>query len=428
MKTTGTTGSKNRVQKALAVLCAVVLGVTAVCAGMLASPMTVYAADHTLSFNNGQMVFDSGSPVSVNNMGVDLYGAFNLQSGDTVTITLDGTTTLSSLDGPNLVFRGTGTLNVNGMIDARNLTLNGGTVNATNNTSNLYGVVSVDLTVNGGTLNATGSDTGIQLGGRATINGGVVNANGGKYGIDSDYVVAINSGTVTAVGTWKGIKTDTRVTVASGATLNVTGGDGIYASTGINIANGANVNISTNGGTALVCPLGNINAPGYTQDASSYVLTASANPGSTGSSTSTSSGACTGIHKALSWQVSKAATAQDDGEEIYVCAHCGAVLYRVSVTGYGVFQKETIEKIRNAAQGDAVEIKTARWISFHRAILDTLATRPDVTLKVSFLDGEYKGNRCTFTIPAGTDINTLLTDESFYGFFYLAGALGTLTR
>ncbi|MBQ9512930.1 MAG: carbohydrate-binding domain-containing protein [Lachnospiraceae bacterium] len=426
MKTTGTTGSKKRVQKALAVLCAVVLGVTAVCAGMLASPMTVYAANYTLSFNNGQMVFESDPPVSVNGMDVDLYSQYSLKSGDTVTITLDGTTTLSSLSGPNLIFQGPGTLNVNGMINARSLTLNGGTVNATNNTSNLYGVASVDLTVNGGTLNATGSETGIQLGGNARINGGVVNANGGShYGIQCYHDVAINGGTVTAYGAQVGITTD-RVTVASGATLNVTGGEGINASTEIDIANGANVNITASSGPALGCP-GTINAPGYT-GASSYVLTASANPGSTGSSTSTSSGACTGIHKALSWQVSKAATAQDDGEEIYVCAHCGAVLYRVPVTGYGVFQKETIEKIRNAAQGDAVEIKTARWISFHRAILDTLATRPDVTLKVSFLDGEYKGNRCTFTIPAGTDINTLLTDESFYGFFYLAGALGTLTR
>ena len=58
-------------------------------------------------------------------------------------------------------------------------------------------------------------------------------------------------------------------------------------------------------------------------------------------------------------------------------------------------------------------------------VMQALADRPDVSLEVSFLDGEYKGNRVSFTIPAGTDTLSLLDENGFSGFLYLAGKFGT---
>ena len=124
------------------------------------------------------------------------------------------------------------------------------------------------------------------------------------------------------------------------------------------------------------------------------------------------------------WEDVKEATEDDNGEMIYKCS-CGEVLYRVPTSAYNVFNRNTAEKIKNAKQGAIVKIETSRWISFHKMVMQALADRPDVSLEVSFLDGEYKGNRVSFTIPAGTDTLSLLDENGFSGFLYLAGKFGT---
>ncbi len=73
----------------------------------------------------------------------------------------------------------------------------------------------------------------------------------------------------------------------------------------------------------------------------------------------------------------------------------------------------------NRHQGATVKIKTSRWISFHKKVVEALVERPDVTLEIGFLDEEYKGNRITATIPAGTDVLSLVDENGFVGFLYL---------
>ena len=124
------------------------------------------------------------------------------------------------------------------------------------------------------------------------------------------------------------------------------------------------------------------------------------------------------------WQDVRPATEDDDGEMVYKC-ECGEVLYRVPTSAFYVFNKNAQDKIKNAKQGATVKIETSRWISFHKMVMQALADRPDVSLEVSFLDGEYKGNRLSFTIPAGTDTLSLLDENGFSGFLYLAGKFGT---
>ena len=118
------------------------------------------------------------------------------------------------------------------------------------------------------------------------------------------------------------------------------------------------------------------------------------------------------------------ATEDSDGELRYKCDICGDIQTRVPITAYYVFNKNTTDKIRKAGQGATVKIETSRFISFHKMVMDALAERPDVTLEISFLDGEYKGNRVIVTIPAGTDALSLLDENGFVGFLYLASKYG----
>ena len=118
------------------------------------------------------------------------------------------------------------------------------------------------------------------------------------------------------------------------------------------------------------------------------------------------------------------ATESQDGELRYQCTECYDILVRVPLSAYYVFNANTVDKINKAKQGETVKITTDRWISFHKMVFDALTARPDVTLEVSFLDGEYKGNRVSFTIPAGADNSDLFTENNFAGFMYLGNKYG----
>ena len=89
-----------------------------------------------------------------------------------------------------------------------------------------------------------------------------------------------------------------------------------------------------------------------------------------------------------------------DGEMQYRC-ECGAVQYSIPLTGCSVFNTDVMDSILNAAPGATVHYSTTRWISFHKAVGDALAKRPDITLVVDFLSGGYRGGRCSSRSPRG---------------------------
>ncbi len=125
-----------------------------------------------------------------------------------------------------------------------------------------------------------------------------------------------------------------------------------------------------------------------------------------------------------SWQTVSEATEESDGVMAYVCEICGEKKYIVPLTAYYVFNKNTAEKIKKAKNGEHITITTDRWISFHKMVADALKARPDVSVTVEYLDEGYKGNRCSFTIPAGADVDTLFGKEDFAGFLYLSRIKG----
>ena len=84
--------------------------------------------------------------------------------------------------------------------------------------------------------------------------------------------------------------------------------------------------------------------------------------------------------------------------------------------------------MRAAKQGATVKVETDRWISFHKMVMEALKERPDVSLEVSFLEGEYKGNRVSFTIPAAADTSDLFKEDNFAGFMYLGDKYGLMSE
>ncbi len=103
-----------------------------------------------------------------------------------------------------------------------------------------------------------------------------------------------------------------------------------------------------------------------------------------------------------SWVVTKSPTSTSDGEEAYMCS-CGEI-ERISILpAISAFEEETINKIKNAPANAVIEVETSLFNSFGIGVRDALAARPDVTLKVSFLEGGFRGQRLKLTIPAGKD-------------------------
>lgn len=100
------------------------------------------------------------------------------------------------------------------------------------------------------------------------------------------------------------------------------------------------------------------------------------------------------------------------------CESCGAMkdYYEVPNSAYAYFQRESAQKILNAAAGGEVVISTARWISFHHMVTDAMAQRPDVTIIVVY---RYKGLDDTIIIPAGADRSGFANDDGYCGFLYL---------
>ena len=113
-------------------------------------------------------------------------------------------------------------------------------------------------------------------------------------------------------------------------------------------------------------------------------------------------------------------TAEVDGVMINVCCYCGWVERdsEMSISGYPVFNAETIEAIGNTSQGSTVTMQTKSWYSVHRNVLEALAKRPDETLVFKFI---YDKKRYVLTISGSDPLLELLleSEDDYFGFMYL---------
>ena len=149
---------------------------------------------------------------------------------------------------------------------AESITIANGTVNV----SGLDGIYSKnDITISGGTVTAKGDEDGINAGGSVTISGGTITATGGNYGITAKYAVSVSAGTVTAAATM----TDSNYYSAlHGESVTITGGTvsaktasgkAIYAYSG-NVEISADVTAVSEAGSAVEAWYGDIVLSGGT--------------------------------------------------------------------------------------------------------------------------------------------------------------------
>ena len=113
-----------------------------------------------------------------------------------------------------------------------------------------------------------------------------------------------------------------------------------------------------------------------------------------------------------------------DGTINYMCPECGKIWYFRPISAYYAFQGDVARRIETAPENETVRVKTSLFINFNRQVMKALADRPDVSLYVSFLDDEYRGNRVSFVIPAGEDTMSLLNENGYAGFLFLGGKYG----
>ncbi|MBQ7840696.1 MAG: hypothetical protein IJ390_09485 [Lachnospiraceae bacterium] len=109
-------------------------------------------------------------------------------------------------------------------------------------------------------------------------------------------------------------------------------------------------------------------------------------------------------------------TPENDGEMIYKCKKCNHVDHVMKVSGLGEFFKQVIKKIEQAAPGETVNVSSEIWVCYNKAVFDALAKRPDVALTTNY---KYQGKNYTVTIPAGSELGSLLGKDGFCGFRYL---------
>ena len=113
-----------------------------------------------------------------------------------------------------------------------------------------------------------------------------------------------------------------------------------------------------------------------------------------------------------------------EGTMNYMCEECGKIWYFRPVSAYYAFQGDVARRIRTAPERETLKVKTSVFINFNKQVMEALAKRPDVSVYVSFLDQEYKGNRVSFVLPAGEDTMSLLDENGYAGFLYLGGKYG----
>ncbi len=111
------------------------------------------------------------------------------------------------------------------------------------------------------------------------------------------------------------------------------------------------------------------------------------------------------------------ATPVKDAVIAYECTLCGEICSygEVPNSAYASFQREVIQAIENAKEGEVV-ISTELWVSFHKKVLEAISDRTDVTVRIRY---RYRGASYELVIPSGTDVSGMADEKGFCGFRYL---------
>ena len=85
------------------------------------------------------------------------------------------------------------------------------------------------------------------------------------------------------------------------------------------------------------------------------------------------------------------------------------------------YVKNVLEQLSAVPTDGKVVIDTEDWYCFNRTLAEKIADRKDVAVTITY---KYQGKKYEVTIPAGSDIVSLLDENGFVGFRYLDAVFG----
>ncbi|MDO4332176.1 MAG: hypothetical protein Q4C58_05745 [Eubacteriales bacterium] len=132
-----------------------------------------------------------------------------------------------------------------------------------------------------------------------------------------------------------------------------------------------------------------------------------------------------GCSHVYEYVIVKEPSEKEDGIMARQCEKCGAVVGYQPISAIAAFLKNAEKAVKSAPQGAAVTVETDRWLCFDRAVMEAIASRPDVAVTVNY---RYQHRNYTVTVPAGYDVMSLLDENGFCGFRYLDLILGGTER
>lgn len=365
----------------------------------------------------GTMIVNGGTIIAASSTGgaaINNYGASVIVNGGVFKTCTSETTDPAALmnKGSGTVVLNKGTFIGNALMSYPIINVSTGSITIEKDVEIIgrQGAVCVwdgSVVVNGATLTVNG-DSAVTGHVVYTSGNGQVSLNGGNYTSNSttggSCGVYVNGGSVTINdGTFSG-----SVPSANAAEGTLTINNGTFERE-IKAGNGT---VSISGGTFEVEPDEEWIADGIEKIENADGSWTVKNPNAPVVSNST--GAC---HHSYEWDVYYDATVTTDGKMAYRCKYCGEVSQILPVSAYAKFLKETTKTIKAAGANTTVDVKTDIWMSFSKAVATAMQENPTVSVNVQF---RYAGHVFTITIPAGYDLMSMMNEEGYAGFLYLA--------
>ena len=88
------------------------------------------------------------------------------------------------------------------------------------------------------------------------------------------------------------------------------------------------------------------------------------------------------------------------------------------------YKNAFIKTVTEAPKDATVILETAMCSCLDKAMVDALATRPDVSVQIVFPKDKTGAENYSVTIPAGYDVNSLVDANGYCGFMYLNSLFG----
>ena len=115
------------------------------------------------------------------------------------------------------------------------------------------------------------------------------------------------------------------------------------------------------------------------------------------------------------------ATLEDSSDELVSFAPKSVVKVESGSLTAIQYKNAFINAVKNAPQGGIVRLETAQVSVFDKMMFEALASRPDVTLELSF---PYAGENYETVVPAGADVMSVLDENGYCGFLKVLSVFG----